>query len=72
MLGWLSAVAMGASGNLSVFLNLNSLVVFLKPDFAYKRWIGLVGYQLLNALNLLVACFKYAQADLSKFALVLS
>lgn len=72
MLGWLSAVAMGASGNLSVFLNLNALVVFMKPDFAYKRWMGFVGYQLLNALTLLVACFKYAQPEISKFALFLS
>lgn len=72
MLGWLSAIVMGASGCLSVFLNLSSLIILLEPGFVYKRWMGFVGYQILNLLTLFGASFKYAQPKISKIILLLS
>jgi choline transport protein len=72
MIGWLSAIIMGASGLLAASLNVSFLVVLLKPSFVYKRWMGFVGYQILNFVTLFGACFEYAQLKISKILLLLS
>ncbi|KAK6856430.1 amino acid transporter [Apiospora arundinis] len=72
VLGWMSAVLIGASANLSVMLGIASLVGFLRPEFVYRRWMGFVGFQILNVLTCVAACFRDAQPRISKGVLLLS
>lgn len=70
LLGWTSAVFMGASGTLSVMVSMSSLIVLFHPDFIYQRWMGFVGFQFLNLLTAFGASFEHALPKISKTTLL--
>ncbi|KAH7152653.1 amino acid/polyamine transporter I [Dactylonectria macrodidyma] len=72
MISWLAAVATGASACLCVPVGVCSIITLLDPTFVYKRWMGFVGFQLLNLLTLFGACFEHALPKISKFMLLFS
>nr|AQV04231.1 SwnT [Slafractonia leguminicola] len=72
MTSWIAAIIMSASASLSVMLSISALITLLDPTFVYKRWMGFVGFQLLNLVTLFGACFKYAQPKISKGMLLMN
>ncbi|KAK7415673.1 hypothetical protein QQX98_005705 [Neonectria punicea] len=72
MISWLAAVATGSSACLSVPTGVCSIIALLDPNFVYKRWMGFVGFQILNILTLLCACFEHALPKISKVMLLFS
>jgi choline transport protein len=70
MTSWIAAIILSASATLSVILGIVSLVVLLEPSFVYRRWMGFIGFQVLNLVTLFGACFKYGQPKISKYMLV--
>ncbi|KAG6212221.1 hypothetical protein E4U35_008175 [Claviceps purpurea] len=72
MLSWLGAVATGASACLSVSTGVCDIIAFLNPDFVYQRWMGFVGFQVLNFLTLGCAAFEHALPGISKTTLFFS
>ncbi|KAH7320660.1 amino acid/polyamine transporter I [Stachybotrys elegans] len=69
---WVAAVATGSSACLSVPVGVCSIITLLNPNFVYQRWMGFVGYQLLNLITLFLACFEHALPKLSKVMLLFS
>ncbi|KEY75066.1 hypothetical protein S7711_01531 [Stachybotrys chartarum IBT 7711] len=69
---WLAAVATGSSACLSVPVGACTIISLLNPDFVYQRWMGFVGYQLLNIITLFLACFEHALPKISKIMLLFS
>ncbi|KAK0386923.1 hypothetical protein NLU13_5236 [Sarocladium strictum] len=72
MVSWLGAVATGASACLSVPTGVCAIISFLDPTFEYKRWMGFVGFQLLNIVTLFCACFEDILPKVSPVLLALS
>jgi choline transport protein len=72
MVSWLGAVATGASACLSVPTGVCAIITFLDPSFEYKRWMGFVGFQLLNIITLFCACFEDILPKVSPVLLVFS
>ncbi|KAG5925656.1 hypothetical protein E4U42_004086 [Claviceps africana] len=72
MLSWLGAVATGASACLSVSTGVCGIIGFLRPEFVYRRWMGFVGFQLLNVVTLACAAFEHALPGMSKAMLLFS
>ncbi|KAH6975119.1 amino acid/polyamine transporter I [Ilyonectria sp. MPI-CAGE-AT-0026] len=72
MISWLAAVATGASACLSVPVGVCSIITLLDPTFVYKRWMGFVGFQILNLLTLGCATFEHALPRISKIMLLFS
>ncbi|KAG5986157.1 hypothetical protein E4U43_005636 [Claviceps pusilla] len=72
MLSWLGAVATGASACLSVSTGVCGVVAFLKADFVYQRWMGFVGFQLLNLATVVCAAFEHALPGMSTTMLFFS
>lgn len=70
IMSWFGAVSTGASACLAVPTGLVAIVTFVNPDVEYKPWMGFLGYQLLNFLTLLAACFESALPKISKGLLV--
>ncbi|KAF6826652.1 hypothetical protein CMUS01_09338 [Colletotrichum musicola] len=72
VVSWLAAVATGSSACLSVPVGVCGIISLLDPDFVYKRWMGFVGFQLLNLATLLGASFEGALPRISKVMLLFS
>jgi choline transport protein len=70
MISWLGAVSTGASACLSVATGVCAIITVLDPTFVYKRWMGFVGYQLLNILTVLAACFEHALPKIANILLL--
>ncbi|KZZ87666.1 choline transport protein [Moelleriella libera RCEF 2490] len=70
VMSWLGAVATGASACLSVSTGTCAIISLLNPDFEYKRWMGFVGFQVLNIVTMLCACFEHALPSISTFMLL--
>ncbi|KAF2762465.1 choline transport protein [Pseudovirgaria hyperparasitica] len=69
MISWISAIATGASGNLSVPLNAFSIVTLLRPSFVYQRWMGFLMFQVINVVTCLGACFLHVLPSMSSYIL---
>ncbi|KAI1179730.1 choline transport protein [Nemania sp. FL0916] len=72
MLSWIAAIAIGASGNLSVPLYGFTIVSLFHPDFVYQRWMGFVAFQVINIVTCFGACFEQVLPKLSKALLLLN
>lgn len=72
LVSWLAAVATGSSSCLSVPTGLCAIISLLNPNFVYKRWMGFVGFQLLNLLTVFGASFEMALPRISKVMLLFS
>ncbi|KAF4457093.1 HNM1-Choline permease [Fusarium austroafricanum] len=72
VISWLAAVATGSSACLSVPVGVCTIISFLDPNFVYKRWMGFVGFQLLNILTVFCASFEHALPKVSKVMLLFS
>lgn len=72
VVSWLAAVSTGASACLSVPLGVCSIISLLDPSFVYKRWMGFVGFQLLNLLTVFGASFERVLPKISKAMLLFS
>lgn len=72
MTSWTSSIIIGASATLSVLISISSLIVLINPDFIYQRWMGFVGFQLLNLVTVFGACFEHALPKISKTMLLLN
>lgn len=72
VVSWLAAVATGASACLSVPLGVISIISLLDPTFVYERWMGFVGFQLLNLITVVLASFERALPSISKLMLAFS
>ncbi|KAK2600192.1 hypothetical protein QQS21_005066 [Conoideocrella luteorostrata] len=72
MTSWLGAVATGASACLSVSTGVCNIIALLDPSFTYQRWMGFVGFQLLNIITMLCSCFEHALPKISKAMLLFS
>ncbi|KXJ89478.1 amino acid/polyamine transporter I, partial [Microdochium bolleyi] len=72
IVSWLAAVATGASACLSVPVGVCGIITLLNPDFVYKKWMGFVGYQLLNIVTVLLASFEHLLPRISKVMLLFS
>ncbi|KAH6679903.1 amino acid permease-domain-containing protein [Plectosphaerella plurivora] len=72
LVSWLAAVATGSSACLSVPTGACAIISLLNPDFVYKRWMGFVGFQLLNILTVFGASFETILPRISKFMLLFS
>lgn len=72
LVSWLAAVATGSSSCLSVPTGVCAIISFLNPNFVYKRWMGFVGFQLLNILTVFGASFEKALPKISKVMLLFS
>ncbi|KAM5349538.1 hypothetical protein ACJ41O_006043 [Fusarium nematophilum] len=72
IISWLAAVATGASACLSVPTGVCTIISLLDPNFVYKRWMGFVGFQLLNILTVFCASFEHALPRISKIMLLFS
>lgn len=72
LVSWLAAVATGSSSCLSVPTGVCAIISFLNPDFVYKRWMGFVGFQLLNLLTVFGASFEMLLPRISKVMLLFS
>ncbi|KAF4334207.1 choline transporter [Fusarium beomiforme] len=72
VVSWLAAVATGASACLSVPTGVCAIISLLNPNFVYKRWMGFVGFQLLNILTVICASFEHALPRISKIMLLFS
>lgn len=72
VISWLAAVATGSSACLSVPTGACAIISMLDPNFVYKRWMGFVGFQLLNFLTVICASFEHALPKISKIMLLFS
>lgn len=72
IVSWLAAVATGASACLSVPVGVCSIISLLSPGFVYKKWMGFVGYQILNIITVLLASFEHALPKISRLMLLFS
>ncbi|KAJ4199918.1 hypothetical protein NW767_007898 [Fusarium falciforme] len=72
VISWLAAVATGASACLSVPTGACAIISLLDPNFVYKRWMGFVGFQLLNIITVCCASFENALPKISKIMLLFS
>ncbi|EEU36635.1 uncharacterized protein NECHADRAFT_51757 [Fusarium vanettenii 77-13-4] len=72
VISWLAAVATGASACLSVPTGACAIISLLDPNFVYKRWMGFVGFQLLNIITVFCASFEHALPKISKIMLLFS
>ncbi|KAJ3548424.1 hypothetical protein NM208_g1023 [Fusarium decemcellulare] len=72
VISWLAAVATGSSACLSVPTGACAIISLLNPNFVYKRWMGFVGFQLLNILTVFCASFEHALPKISKVMLLFS
>lgn len=72
VISWLAAVATGASACLSVPTGACAIISLLDPNFVYKRWMGFVGFQLLNIITVFCASFEHALPNISKVMLLFS
>ncbi|KAF5012788.1 hypothetical protein FDECE_1208 [Fusarium decemcellulare] len=72
VISWLAAVATGSSACLSVPTGACAIISLLNPSFVYKRWMGFVGFQLLNILTVFCASFEHALPKISKVMLLFS
>ncbi|KAI8653943.1 hypothetical protein LRP88_02018 [Fusarium phalaenopsidis] len=72
VISWLAAVATGASACLSVPTGACAIISLLDPNFVYKRWMGFVGFQLLNIITVCFASFEHALPKISKVMLLFS
>lgn len=72
VISWLAAVATGSSACLSVPTGACAIISLLNPNFVYKRWMGFVGFQLLNLLTLAGASFERILPSISKVMLLFS
>lgn len=72
LVSWLAAVSTGSSSCLSVPTGVCAIISLLNPDFVYKRWMGFVGFQLLNILTVVGASFEMALPRISKIMLLFS
>ncbi|KAK2735552.1 choline transport protein [Colletotrichum kahawae] len=72
VISWLAAVATGASACLSVPVGICGIITLLDPTFEYKRWMGFLGFQLLNIVTLFGASFEQALPKISKVMLLFS
>ncbi|KAH6880033.1 amino acid/polyamine transporter I [Thelonectria olida] len=72
IISWVAAVATGASACLSVPVGVCTTITLLNPNFVYKRWMGFVGFQILNVLTVLCASFEHALPRISKAMLLFS
>lgn len=72
LVSWLAAVATGSSACLSVPTGACAIISLLNPDFVYKRWMGFVGFQLLNLLTVFAASFETLLPRISKAMLLFS
>ncbi|KAH7148219.1 amino acid/polyamine transporter I [Dactylonectria macrodidyma] len=66
VVNWFGAVLTSASVCLAVPIGVIAIITFLNPEFEYKPWMGFLGYQLLNVLTLIPACFESALPRISK------
>lgn len=69
MASWFGAIATGASACLAVPTGLATIWTTNDPSFSYKPWMGFVGYQILNVLTLLAACFERILPKVSRMLL---
>ncbi|KAI8712462.1 hypothetical protein NCS52_01344500 [Fusarium sp. LHS14.1] len=72
VISWLAAVVTGASACLSVTTGACAIISLLDPNFVYKRWMGFVGFQLLNIITVFCASFEHALPKISKIMLLFS
>ncbi|KAL0941291.1 uncharacterized protein CTRU02_204054 [Colletotrichum truncatum] len=72
VISWLAAVATGSSACLSVPVGICGIITLLDPSFVYKRWMGFVGFQLLNIVTVFGASFEKALPKISKAMLLFS
>ncbi|QKX58565.1 uncharacterized protein TRUGW13939_05690 [Talaromyces rugulosus] len=72
MTSWISAIATGSSGNLSVPVNAFGIVTLLHPNFIYQRWMGFLAFQVINIITCFGACFEHVLPKLSKILLLLN
>ncbi|KAF9878887.1 hypothetical protein CkaCkLH20_03787 [Colletotrichum karsti] len=72
VISWLAAVATGSSACLSVPVGICGIITLLDPNFVYKRWMGFVGFQLLNLVTVFGASFEQALPKISKAMLLFS
>ncbi|KAI8164654.1 Swainsonine transporter [Colletotrichum sp. SAR 10_70] len=72
VISWLAAVATGSSACLSVPVGICGIITLLDPTFEYKRWMGFLGFQLLNIVTLFGASFEQALPKISKIMLLFS
>ncbi|EQB43930.1 hypothetical protein CGLO_17365 [Colletotrichum gloeosporioides Cg-14] len=72
VISWLAAVATGSSACLSVPVGICGIITLLDPTFEYKRWMGFLGFQLLNIVTLFGASFEQALLKISKVMLLFS
>ncbi|KAI1071932.1 hypothetical protein LB507_005030 [Fusarium sp. FIESC RH6] len=72
VISWIAAVATGASACLSVPVGACAIISLLDPTFVYKRWMGFVGFQLLNIITVICASFEHALPKISKVMLLFS
>ncbi|KAI9155636.1 Swainsonine transporter swnT [Paramyrothecium foliicola] len=72
MFSWLGAVATGASVCLSVPVGVCGIISLFNPNFEYKKWMGFVGYQLLNIITVFLASFERALPRISNVMLLFS
>ncbi|KAK1471417.1 hypothetical protein CTAM01_16517 [Colletotrichum tamarilloi] len=72
VISWLAAVATGSSACLSVPVGICSIITLLDPSFVYKRWMGFLGFQLLNIVTVFGASFESLLPKISKIMLLFS
>ena len=72
VVSWLAAVSTGASACLSVPTGACAIITMLDPNFVYKRWMGFIGYQLLNIISVFFASFENILHNVSKTLLLFS
>ncbi|KAF4818262.1 Swainsonine transporter swnT [Colletotrichum siamense] len=72
VISWLAAVATGSSACLSVPVGICGIITLLDPTFEYQRWMGFLGFQLLNIVTLFGASFEQALPKISKIMLLFS
>ncbi|KAK1691107.1 amino acid/polyamine transporter I [Colletotrichum godetiae] len=72
VISWLAAVATGSSTCLSVPVGICSIITLLDPNFVYKRWMGFLGFQLLNIVTVSGASFESLLPKISKIMLLFS
>ena len=58
VMSWAGAACTGASACLAGVELIFDLVLLLKPDYKYERWMGFLGYQAVNLLILIPSCFE--------------
>lgn len=62
----------GASVALVAGQGIVGLIILKKPDIVYQRWMGFVGFQIINALSGTYHISTFARADRNSFPAELS